>query len=224
MSNYAVFFDYDDKTYRLPTNPEQLEITSTQAIQKYEVLKSGQIAVPVHMELKQYSFECEFPSKAHIYVETAGDFKAADYYLTLFEKWRNELTSVGFIAHNGVEDDIVTEVLIESLTITEKAGEEGDKYISFKLLEYKKYDKQFNVVTVNSGDEALATKLVIPTSTITNPKNTGYYVVKSGDSLWAIAKKYYGDGSKYSKIYNANKSIIKNANLIYPGQKLTIPS
>lgn len=50
------------------------------------------------------------------------------------------------------------------------------------------------------------------------------YTVKSGDSLWAIAKKYYGSGAMYTKIYEANKDIIgKNPNLIYPGQQLIIP-
>ena len=49
------------------------------------------------------------------------------------------------------------------------------------------------------------------------------YTVKAGDCLWNIAKKFYGNGAQYTKIYNANKNIIKNPNLIYPGQVLTIP-
>lgn len=49
------------------------------------------------------------------------------------------------------------------------------------------------------------------------------YVIKSGDTLWAIATKYYGNGAKYTDIYNANKNIIKNPNLIYPGQEIVIP-
>ena len=55
-----------------------------------------------------------------------------------------------------------------------------------------------------------------------NSKQTTYVVVK-GDTLWAIAKKYYGSGNQYNKIYNANRDKIKNPNLIYPGQKLVIP-
>ena len=51
---------------------------------------------------------------------------------------------------------------------------------------------------------------------------TTYTVVK-GDCLWNIAKKFYGSGPKYTIIYNANKGIIKNPSLIYPGQVLTIP-
>jgi nucleoid-associated protein YgaU len=49
------------------------------------------------------------------------------------------------------------------------------------------------------------------------------YTVVKGDCLWNIAKKYYGKGSQYTKIYNANKDKISNPNLIYPGQVLTIP-
>ena len=47
--------------------------------------------------------------------------------------------------------------------------------------------------------------------------------VKKGDTLWAIAAKYYGKGSEYSKIAGANTDKISNPNLIYPGQVLTLP-
>lgn len=51
------------------------------------------------------------------------------------------------------------------------------------------------------------------------------YVVKKGDSLWAIAKKknIYNDPFLWPVIFDANKGKIKKANLIYPGQKLKIP-
>ena len=49
------------------------------------------------------------------------------------------------------------------------------------------------------------------------------YTVKKGDCLWNIAKKYYGNGALYTKIYDANTSKIANPNLIYVGQKLVIP-
>ena len=222
--SYAVFFDKDNTTYRLPTNPEQIEISSTQAIEKYEILKLGQIAVPTHMELKEYSFECEFPHIPLHYVETSGGFKDADFYLRLFEQWQKEKVPVRFIASNGIGDDINTLVLIEELTVTERAGEEGDKYVSFRLLEYREYGKKSAVVTTPTptGTAKAVAKKEEPAPAV-NPKSNGTHVVQSGDTLWAIAKKYYGNGSQYTKIFNANRDKIKNPNLIYPGQKLVIP-
>lgn len=58
------------------------------------------------------------------------------------------------------------------------------------------------------------------------PKKTGTktYTVKKGDVLWNIAKKFYGKGADYKKIFNANKGSIKKPNLIYAGQTFTIPA
>ena len=48
------------------------------------------------------------------------------------------------------------------------------------------------------------------------------YTVVSGDTLWAISERFYGDGSKYQVI--ADASGVSNPDLIHPGQVLTIPS
>ncbi|MFK7755516.1 MAG: LysM peptidoglycan-binding domain-containing protein [Flavobacteriales bacterium] len=55
---------------------------------------------------------------------------------------------------------------------------------------------------------------------------TEYYAkhtVQSGESLSKIAKHYYKDPMKYNAIFEANKDILKSADLIHPGQELTIP-
>ena len=52
---------------------------------------------------------------------------------------------------------------------------------------------------------------------------TQYYIIKAGDTLSAIAKQFYGDANKYPKIFDANREVIKDANLIFPGQKIRIP-
>jgi len=54
------------------------------------------------------------------------------------------------------------------------------------------------------------------------PEEIFYSIVK-GDTLWAIATKFYDDGSKYTHIVDANLEVIKNADLIYPGQAIRIP-
>jgi nucleoid-associated protein YgaU len=50
-----------------------------------------------------------------------------------------------------------------------------------------------------------------------------FYEVKSGDSLSKIAKAVYGDAMKYNLIFEANKPMLKDPDLIYPGQVLRIP-
>ncbi len=79
----------------------------------------------------------------------------------------------------------------------------------------------------SSVETAADNKTSSTTSGTTLPK---YYVVKKRepltDCLWRIAgySFIYADSSKWNTIYEANKSIIKNADYIYPGQVLEIPS
>jgi len=49
------------------------------------------------------------------------------------------------------------------------------------------------------------------------------YTVKRGDTLSAIAKTYYKDGNKYTRIFEANRPMLGDPNKIYPGQVLRIP-
>ncbi len=50
-----------------------------------------------------------------------------------------------------------------------------------------------------------------------------FYTVVSGDSLSKIAKEFYGDAMKYPEIFEANRPMLKDPDLIYPGQVLRIP-
>lgn len=51
-----------------------------------------------------------------------------------------------------------------------------------------------------------------------------YYEIVKGDNLWKIAEKYYGDGNKYKMIFEENREVIKDPDLIFPGQKIRIPA
>nr|WP_281241822.1 LysM peptidoglycan-binding domain-containing protein [Thiocapsa roseopersicina] len=47
--------------------------------------------------------------------------------------------------------------------------------------------------------------------------------MEKGDTLSAIAKRFYDDANAYPRIFEANREVIKDADLIYPGQKIRIP-
>lgn len=50
-----------------------------------------------------------------------------------------------------------------------------------------------------------------------------YYVIQKGDTLWALAQKYYGNGAEHQRIFEANREVIKDPNSIFVGQKIRIP-
>lgn len=50
-----------------------------------------------------------------------------------------------------------------------------------------------------------------------------YYVIQKGDTLSKIAQQYLGNAAAYPKIFEANREVIKDPDLIYPGQKIRIP-
>jgi len=60
-------------------------------------------------------------------------------------------------------------------------------------------------------------------SSSSNDSGSRSYVVVKGDSLSAIAKREYGDAKEWRRIYDANRDIIKDPDLIYPGQTLRLP-
>lgn len=55
------------------------------------------------------------------------------------------------------------------------------------------------------------------------PAEPRFHTVAKGDTLWAVATKEYGDGSKYTEIFEANKPMLTDPDKIYPGQVLRIP-
>ena len=216
-----IAFDYDNKTYRLPVNPETFEVSSTMSTETYDILGIGQIVIANGLEVREFSFETELPYKKYSYVETGKKFLNVDKYEAFFRKVRKKKVPVNFQYDNGVSQEISTKVFITEFNSTENAGEEGDKQYSFKLIEYVEYGPRL-ITNSKKTNKTTASKKKA-TTTKTNTKKPKTYVVKKGDCLWNLAKRFYGSGSKYTKIYNANRSIIKNPALIYPGMKLKIP-
>jgi nucleoid-associated protein YgaU len=55
------------------------------------------------------------------------------------------------------------------------------------------------------------------------PATERMYIVQSGDSLSKISKKFYGDANSWKRIFEANKDVVKNPDMIQPGWRLRIP-
>ncbi|WP_220353022.1 LysM peptidoglycan-binding domain-containing protein, partial [Halobacillus trueperi] len=108
---------------------------------------------------------------------------------------------------------INTLVRITSFVPQVRGGEPGDIYFD---IEFRKH-KEVKVRKVSVKKK--------PSPRPSKPKPKTYTVV-SGDTLWDIAKRKLGGGSKWPSIYKIpenKKTIGSNPDLIYPGQKLVIP-
>lgn len=226
--NYGFFFDYNNETIRLPVNPEKFSIGIEQEGTKKTVVGLGAINIIGDVKLQEIEFDAEFPCQQQSYVTTKNQFKGPYFYLEKFQKYMNEKKPVRFVLTRNYEEakdlkNVSMLVTIDSLDVDEEALEEGDLKVKFKLLEYKPYTsktvnivikKKIHVIKQNNPPRPVSKPVAIQTRT---------YTVKRGDCLWNIAKKYYGNGNQYMKIYNANKDKIKKPSLIYPNQVLVIP-
>ena len=60
-------------------------------------------------------------------------------------------------------------------------------------------------------------------ASVTGGQNQRHYKVKPGDTLSGISRTFYGDANQYMKIFNANRGVLRDPNVLSPGQDLVIP-
>lgn len=154
--------------------------------------------------------------------------RSPEYYLNILEKLKTGKTAAWFklvrLSPNGrTLYDTNMKVSVEDYNIVEDAKEGLDVSVDVNLKQWRSYGTETITVEQPAAKEEKATVSVTKERDASTAPTTKTYTVKKGDTLWAIAAKYYGSGAQYNKIYNANTDKISNPNLIYPGQVFTIP-
>lgn len=211
----------------LPVTPDKLQIKINNANNTVTLINEGEINILKKAELTDIEFECLIPQVQYPFAVYESGFKDASYYLNELEQLKSNKKPFQFIVCRRMPDgkrlfNTNMKVSMEDYKITEDAKEGFDLKVKIKLKQYREYATK----TVNIAIDASKPKASVTNKRETNNSPTALtYTVVSGDCLWNIAKKFYGDGGKYTVIYNANQSVIGgNPNLIYPGQVLIIPT
>lgn len=154
--------------------------------------------------------------------------RSPDYYLGTLERLKTSKEPTQFILVRCSPDgrtlyDTNMRVSVEDYNIVEDATKGLDVAVDVNLKQWRNYGTKTATVEQPAESGQAATVTVEKERDASTAPTAKTYTVKAGDSLWAIAAKYYGKGAEYSKIASANTDKISNPNLIYPGQVLTIP-
>lgn len=207
--------------FRLPVNPESFSFSEKADNTSVNVNKLGEVNLLGYRKLKEGTMSSFFPNKNYNFSNNSGRHSPY-WYVTKILGWKEKRKTVRVI----IGSNINVLCTIEAFQYGEQDGT-GDVYFTLQLKEYR-------AVSVKQLTDAEKKKLTTPKKKppkkqqptkrpANKPPSPRTYTVKRGDCLWNIAKKFYGNGAQYIKIYNANRGKIKNPNLIYPGQVLTIP-
>lgn len=215
----------------LPVPPSNFQYSIKGNNKKLTSINDGEFLIPKNAKLSEISFEFMLPNVKYPFARYENNtFKNAKFFLDEIEKLKVAKKPFNFVIDRSKPDgtnlyDYKEKVVIDDYTIKEGASQGLDVMVSIKLTQYR--EENFKTVKIEkkkNGKRKIKTKKKRQThnAPMSDGKAKTYKVVK-GDSLWLIAKKFYGDGSKYKKIKEANKSKLKHGNVIFSGQILTIP-
>lgn len=218
---YSFFID----GMELPIAPQKLTIKIKGNNKTLTLINEGDINFLRAPGLTEITFDAVLPMLGQY--SFANGYRRPDSYLNKLESLMTDKEPFRFLVSRVSPSsrllyDTNMKVSLENYTITEDATKGPDVTVSITLKQYISYSTKTVTVVKPKPEKKPVVQQKKKRETSSAPK-VKTYTVKSGDCLWNIAKKYYGNGAQYTKIYNANKGKIKNPNLIYPGQVLTIP-
>ncbi len=206
----------------LPINPAELDVVMPQLNKRMTLLNMGGINLKGNRDITTVTLSSFFPGRKspfyHYADRTPGKYRAK------IENWKeNKEVKRLIITDMGIN----LAMLIDKCTFKVKEGSD-DVYYTLELSEYRTLTVPTVAVPLQVRDNGLKQR---PDEAV--PAKT--HTVGGGDTLWGIAKKYYGNGSQNTKIYAANSTVIEEAAKkhgksssnngwwIYPGTVLTIP-
>ena len=205
---------------RIPLLPEEFSFPKGDVMFiECDIMGRGEVAIPSGTELGTYSWESEFPGPLRKNdAMMRGKWQDPKTYRSIIEDWKRKGTKLNLlITGYPVNVDVYCEEFKPK-----GSGPFGD--ITYEI----SFREARDIIITTNNSSTTTTK---NRSTTTTKR----YTIKSGDTLWSIAKRLYGSGSKWQIIYNANKDIIEktakkygrsssqNGHWIYPGVILSIP-
>lgn len=212
-----IYLGTDNDKIRFPVVPSSIGVNRSNNIDTESVIKLGEVPIFNGTSLKTIEFTSFFPNQEYNFCDYTGFMKPYEFSEKI-QKWMYEGKPLRVIVTDSPTN---MQCLIQQFDTVEQDGTR-DLYFTLNLLEYRPIEVP-NLS--NSSSSSSSGNLTRPSEEITNNTQKTHKVVK-GDCLWDIAQKYYGKGSLYPRIKEANKtkypSLAKN-NIIQVKWELIVP-
>jgi LysM repeat protein len=217
----------------MPVTPGKISMKIKNRNKTIDLINEGEVNMLRSPGLTDISMELQLPSNKYSWATYDNGYKPAHKYLAIFEKLKTGKKSFPLVIARsnfggvGLHGTSIV-VTLEDYDIADNVEEGIDTIVSLNFKQFVSYGTKKLVVkkkkaTASSKKKTKAKKKSTNTRATKKSKATTY-TVKKGDCLWNISKKFLNNGGRWKEIYNLNKSIIKNPELIYPGQKFKIPA
>ncbi len=230
---YELFLD----GIQMPVAPSNITVKIKNKNETINLINGLEINILKTGGLFDCNFDLLIPSAKYPFAVYPDGFKPVHFYIDKFENWKAEKKPIRFvILRNMPSGKILHEtnslVSLEEYSIKDDSKEGFDVVISVKLKQFKEYKtdvKIYEEIKKGSGKikkvSTAAKNIVSKLKAKDKGKNGKYktYKVAQGDTLWIIAKRRYGNGDMYKKIYELNRDSITNPNVIRVGQVLKMP-
>ena len=204
---------------RLPVNPlEELKIRTQSGNRQYEIVSLGEVTAIGPRGLLEVEINSIFPDGDYPFTDLPAGLLPVDYVNRIYAVINARRPARLIVT--GDKTDINILCSVEGFDHIQRHGEAGEYYYRLAFKEYRQYGPK-RVAAPQDG--TLSVSAPPPEERGADSAEPRAYTVRKGDSLWLIARSFYGDGSRWREIYEANMDKIKNPNLIYPDQVLRIP-
>ncbi|EIS9472654.1 LysM peptidoglycan-binding domain-containing protein [Clostridioides difficile] len=207
--------------FHFPVNPfDSLSIKKEKRFETVDIVNLGEFDIKKEGEkIREISFKTFLPFQYDASYCRYSELKNPIEVVAMIEKWVDQAEPLRLIITGFGYNGLVT---ISSFSNTQIAGREEDRDIEITFRTYR----ELKIETLKKETKSNA-KTDLKDNRPNTQSSSKTYTVTSTDTLWSIAKKFLGKGSRWPEIYNIpeNKKVIgKNPNVIKKGQKLVIPS